>query len=70
MLVASLIMGVVVWFAAAAAAPWLVDRHILVRGLALCGLVGLGVAIFAAFCQVAGVIDFRRVIKAVVFRQA
>jgi len=70
MLVASLIMGVVVWFAAAAAAPWLVDRHILVRGLALCGLVGLGVAIFAAFCQVAGVIDFRRVIRAVVFRQA
>jgi hypothetical protein len=48
----------------------LADRHILVRGLALCGLVALGVVVFAAFCQVTRVIDFRRVINAVVFRRA
>jgi len=65
---ASLLMGVIVYFAAAAADPWLVDRHILVRALSLCGLVALGAAVFAAFCQVAGVIDFRRVVGAVLSR--
>src|SRR5665213_351754 len=64
LLAASLLMGVIVYFAAAAAAPWLADRHILIRGLSLCGLVALGAAFFAAFCQAAGVIDFRRVIGA------
>jgi putative peptidoglycan lipid II flippase len=70
LLVASIVMGVVVWLAAWGAAPWLDDRHILVRGGALCGLVALGVVVFAAICQVAGVIDFRRVVRALLFRRA
>jgi putative peptidoglycan lipid II flippase len=69
LLLASLVMGVAVYFAAWWLAPGLADRHILVRGLVLCALVGLGVAVFAAICQVAGVIDFRRVVGAVVRRR-
>src|SRR5665213_188685 len=65
MLLASVLMGVVVYLAAWGLTPWLTDHRIVVRGLVLAGLVGIGVACFALFCQVTGVIDFRRVVRAV-----
>jgi putative peptidoglycan lipid II flippase len=69
MLLASVVMGVVVYLAAWGLAPWLTDHRILVRGLVLAGLVGIGIACFALFCQATGVIDFRRVVRAVVPRK-
>jgi putative peptidoglycan lipid II flippase len=69
MLLASVVMGVVVYLAAWSLAPWLTDHRIVVRGLVLAGLVGIGVACFALFCQVTGVIDFRRVVRAVATRK-
>lgn len=68
MLAASVVMGLAVYAAAWWLAPGLADHRILVRGLLLCVLVGLGVLVFAGICQVAGVIDFRRVIRAVARR--
>jgi putative peptidoglycan lipid II flippase len=65
LLLASVLMGVVVYAAAWALAPWLTDHRILVRGPVLAGLVIIGVVFFALFCQLTRVIDFRRVLTAV-----
>jgi putative peptidoglycan lipid II flippase len=65
LLLASVLMGVVVYAATWALTPWLTDHRILVRGLVLAGLVIVGVVFFALFCQLTRVIDFRRVLTAV-----
>ena len=60
---ASLLMGVCVYLAAWWMAPWLSHGLLVVRAAALAALVAGGVAFFGAFCQLAGVVDFRRVIR-------
>jgi putative peptidoglycan lipid II flippase len=58
---ASVLMGAVVYGAAWAFAPWLVAHSLIVRAASMVGLVTIGVVFFAAFCQLTGVVDFRRV---------
>ena len=61
LLVASLVMGVGLWFAAIWLAPWLGDRDLVVEGMALAVLILIGLLLFAVSCQVSGAFDFRRV---------
>jgi putative peptidoglycan lipid II flippase len=63
MALAALMMGVCVFVAAGFLAPWLMAGPILRRGAVLMVLVGLGMAFFGIFCQVTGVIDFRRLLR-------
>jgi putative peptidoglycan lipid II flippase len=64
---ASVLMGVVLWFAAMALAPYFdLARGLLVRVTAIGMLVGLGLLAFAIAIQVTGVMrlsDLRRVMK-------
>ncbi|MCR4282194.1 MAG: murein biosynthesis integral membrane protein MurJ [Bauldia sp.] len=62
---ASLLMGLAVWLAAWWMAPWLSGGPLIVRAGAMACLVAGGVAFFVAFCQLAGVVDFRRVFRRV-----
>ena len=62
---ASVLMGVVVYFAAWLLHPWLLAHSIVVRGGVLVALCATGFVFFVAFCQLAGVVDFRRVARAV-----
>ncbi len=63
LVLAALMMGVCVFVAAWLLAPWLAAGPILNRGLTLLVLVGLGMVFFGLFCQFAGVVDFRRVVR-------
>ena len=56
---ASVVMGIGVWLAAAWMAPWLSAGALVVRLAALAALVAGGVAVFAVICQVTGAVDFR-----------
>ncbi|MBO6758035.1 MAG: murein biosynthesis integral membrane protein MurJ [Roseibium sp.] len=53
-LLASVLMGVVVHFAAGALGPYLSDGWLVVRVLALCALIALGMLTFAVFAQFTG----------------
>jgi putative peptidoglycan lipid II flippase len=61
---ASVLMGIVVYGAAQALAPWLLVDSIIVRAAVMAALVAVGVAFFALFCQFTNVVDFRRVFTA------
>ncbi len=59
-LLSSLAMGVVLWFAGSAMLPWFArSAGVLVQVAALAGIVGLGVLVFAASIQLTGVADWR-----------
>lgn len=58
---ASLVMGAGVWLAAWWMRPWLYDPSLLVGVPSLAAIVIGGGVFFVAFCQLTGVIDFRRV---------
>jgi hypothetical protein len=53
-------MGAIVWASAWWLAPWLSAGALPVRLLTLAALVVGGAAFFAAFCQLTGTVDFRR----------
>lgn len=58
---ASLLMGAALWFAAAALEPWFGPSHgFVARMLALAALVGVGLAIYGAVVLVLGVLDMRQ----------
>ena len=63
MALAAMTMGVCVFVAASLLAPWLAAGPIVRRGTILMVLVGLGVGLFAVVCQLAGVVDFRRLLR-------
>jgi putative peptidoglycan lipid II flippase len=56
---AALLMGVCLYLALWPMAPLLADPRLLVRALAVAGLVFGGVVVFVVFCQVTGAADFR-----------
>ncbi len=60
---ASVMMGVAVWVAAWLLTPWLMHGAILVRALVMLALVVGGAVFFALFCQLTGVVDFRRFLR-------
>jgi putative peptidoglycan lipid II flippase len=60
---ASVLMGAVVYAAAWALNPWLLDDSLIVRAAVMVVLVAIGVIFFALFCHFTGVVDFRRVIR-------
>jgi putative peptidoglycan lipid II flippase len=60
---ASLAMGVAIWLAAWGLSPWLSDRHGLVEFAALAILCAIGAGVFVGLCQVAGVVDFRLLMR-------
>lgn len=60
--VASVAMGVLVWLAARWLAPWLYGAGTLAAFGALLLIVLGGVVFFVAFCQLTGVVDFRRLL--------
>jgi putative peptidoglycan lipid II flippase len=62
---ASVLMGGCLYAAMWALASALADPNILVRAAAVAALVVGGVALFSLFCQLTGVVDFRRAIRAV-----
>jgi putative peptidoglycan lipid II flippase len=68
LLLASLLMGVVVWIAAWLLGPWLLADSIAVRAAVMVALVAVGLVFFALFCQLTRVIDFRRLLKLVLTR--
>ncbi len=63
MALAAVMMGVCVFVAAHLLAPWLTAGPVVQRGLILMVLVGLGMGFFGLFCQFAGVVDFRRLLR-------
>ena len=63
MAAAAVAMGVCVYGAAWLFAPWLATGSIVARGGVLAGLVALGMLLFVLFCQFAGVVDFRRLLR-------
>jgi len=62
---ASVLMGVVVYAAAWALAPWLLADRLIVRASVMVALVAIGAVFFALFCHFTGVVDFRRVLAEV-----
>jgi putative peptidoglycan lipid II flippase len=60
LVLASLLMGVVVWVAARLLDPWLLSGSVVVRGLVMALLVAVGAFFFALVCQLTRVVDFRR----------
>jgi putative peptidoglycan lipid II flippase len=60
LVLASVLMGTVVYAAAWLLNPWLLADLIVVRALVMVTLVAAGLVFFALFCQFAGVVDFRR----------
>lgn len=67
-LLASLLMGVVVYFAAQVLAPWLTDTWLLIRAASLVLLVLTGMIAFALFTQVSGGSDLLGMLKALTRR--
>jgi putative peptidoglycan lipid II flippase len=67
-LLASLLMGVVVYFTAQLLAGYLSDAWLLVRVVSLCALVLTGMAVFAAFTQLSGGSDLLGMLKALTRR--
>jgi putative peptidoglycan lipid II flippase len=63
LVLASLLMGVVIYAAAWALGPWLLADSLLVRAAVMLALVAIGVVFFALFCHFTGVVDFRHVIR-------
>src|SRR5262249_46863211 len=57
---ASVLMGVGLFFAAIFLRPWLHDPNIIVEVVGLAILVGIGMLLFTVFCQVTGAVDLRR----------
>ena len=62
---AALLMGACLYGAMWGLAGQLSDPSLIVRGIAVAILVGGGVLLFALFCQLTGVADFRRVLSQV-----
>ncbi|WP_269584780.1 murein biosynthesis integral membrane protein MurJ [Roseibium sp. Sym1] len=67
-LLASLLMGVVVYFAARALAPWLTDTWLLIRAASLVLLVLTGMVTFALFTQLSGGSNLLGMLKALTRR--
>ncbi|MCK7615261.1 murein biosynthesis integral membrane protein MurJ [Roseibium sediminicola] len=65
---ASLLMGVVVYFAAEALAPWLTDTWLLIRAASLVVLVLIGMITFAVVTQVSGGSNLLGMLKALTRR--
>ena len=61
---ASLLMGVCLWIALGVLAAPLADR-LIVRAVTVAALVAGGMLVFALFCQLTGVVDFRRSLAAI-----
>jgi putative peptidoglycan lipid II flippase len=59
---ASVLMGVGLYFAAWALAPFLADSRLIVGAAVIAALVLFGVILFALFCQVTGAVDFRQIV--------
>lgn len=59
---ASLLMGVGLFFAAIFLSPWIKDPRLVVEVAVIVALVAFGGALFALFCQLTGAIDLRRVV--------
>jgi putative peptidoglycan lipid II flippase len=59
---ASIAMGALVWLAGRVLAPWLYGSSTLAAFGALLLIVVGGVVFFVAFCQLTGVVDFRRLL--------
>ena len=61
-LLASLVMGCVLWLAAGLLAPWLEDHGALwVRVSALAALVSAGLLVYGLLIQLTGAIDLRKI---------
>lgn len=67
-LLASLLMGIVVYYTALLLAGYLSDAWLLVRVVSLCALVLTGMAVFAAFTQLSGGSDLLGMLKALTRR--
>jgi putative peptidoglycan lipid II flippase len=59
---ASVLMGVGLFFAAIFLRPWTGDHNIVVAVVGLGILVGFGFLLFVIVCQVTGAVDFRRIV--------
>ncbi|MEO8667861.1 MAG: murein biosynthesis integral membrane protein MurJ [Bauldia sp.] len=59
---ASVLMGVGLFFAAIFLRPWIGDPDLIVEVVGLCILVAIGLVLFVAFCQITGAVDFRRIV--------
>lgn len=68
--VASLVMGIGVYYGAIAGHDMLFNDLLAIRAAALGVLVGFGVALFAALCQVTGAADFLGLLRRILRRRA
>jgi putative peptidoglycan lipid II flippase len=59
---ASLLMGVGLFFASIFLSPWLSDPRLVVQVVVIAALVAIGLALFALFSQLTGAVDLRRVL--------
>jgi putative peptidoglycan lipid II flippase len=59
---ASILMGVGLFFASIFLSPWLTDPRLVVQVVVIGALVAIGVVLFVIFCQLTGAVDFRRVV--------
>ncbi|MBB5754078.1 murein biosynthesis integral membrane protein MurJ [Prosthecomicrobium pneumaticum] len=66
---ASAVMGAVVFGGGLLAEPWFADGRVLWRAGAMAVLCGAGLLVYAVLVQLAGVMDFRRVVKAALRRR-
>jgi putative peptidoglycan lipid II flippase len=67
---AAVLMGLVLYFAQSLFAPLIADPSEVVRFLTIFAVAIVGVMLFVLFCQITGVVDFRRVFSAVRRRRA
>jgi putative peptidoglycan lipid II flippase len=59
---ASILMGVGLFFASIFLSPWLTDPRLVVQVAVVATLVAIGLVLFALFCQLTGAVDIRRIV--------
>ena len=69
-LLASILMGAVIWLIGLWLVPWLADPSLILRAAALGILVAAGMGVFFALCHVTNVFDLKRAVGMILKRKA